>query len=77
MKPSRLSASRLLFALLLSSGVLSTSMPAHAAQPAPAGPELLTPPLLVAQNYSDAHDPAHYLVSEKLDGVPLTGMGNN
>lgn len=69
MKPSRLFASRLLFALLLSSGVLPTSMPAHAAHPAPAGPELLAPPLLLAQNYSDAHDPTHYLVSEKLDGV--------
>lgn len=69
MKPSRLSASHLLFALLLLSGVLPASMPAHAASPAPDGVALLAPPLPLAQSYSEAHDPAHYLVSEKLDGV--------
>lgn len=53
---------RLLLPLLLG-GVLQPALPAHAAAAEDA------PPLLLAQNFTDAVDPAAYLVSEKLDGV--------
>jgi DNA ligase-1 len=35
------------------------------------------PPLLLAQNYADRFDPAHYLVSEKLDGVRAVWDGKD
>ena len=64
MKPARISVLRPLFASLLLSAVLLPSMPAHSGES-----ELTPPPLLLAQSYSEEYDPAHYLVSEKLDGV--------
>lgn len=54
---------RRLLALLLLGGVLQPGLPAYAA------PEDAVPPVLLAQNYTDAIDPSAYLVSEKLDGV--------
>lgn len=44
-------------------------MPACAAEHAIVNSELVAPPLLLAQSYSDKYDPSDYLVSEKLDGV--------
>lgn len=67
--------SRRLLALLLLSGALQPYALAAERLSAGARPELasllppLLPPLLLAQNYADKFDPAHYLVSEKLDGV--------
>lgn len=54
---------RRLLALLLLGGVLQPALPAYAAAAGDA------PPALLAQNFTDAVDPAAYLVSEKLDGV--------
>ncbi|HJV75715.1 MAG TPA: DNA ligase [Noviherbaspirillum sp.] len=44
-------------------------MSACADEHAKVHPELVAPPLLLAQSYSDKYDPSDYLVSEKLDGV--------
>lgn len=54
---------RRLLALLLLGGVLQPGLPAYA------DAEVAAPPVLLAQNYTDAIDPSAYLVSEKLDGV--------
>lgn len=59
----KLPALRRLLVLLLLGGVLQPALPAHAAAAGDA------PPALLAQNFTDAVDPAAYLVSEKLDGV--------
>lgn len=59
-RPVRL---RRLLALLLLGGVLQPGLPAYA------DAEDAAPPVLLAQNYTDAVDPGAYLVSEKLDGV--------
>ncbi|WP_019142369.1 DNA ligase [Noviherbaspirillum massiliense] len=69
MKPIRFPSLHPLLALLILSGVLQPTLPAHSAEHAPIGVDLSAPPLLLAQEYSDRHDPALYLVSEKLDGV--------
>ena len=62
----KLPALRHLIALLLLGGVLQPALPAHAVA---AAADNIAPPLLLAQNFTDAVDPATYLVSEKLDGV--------
>jgi DNA ligase-1 len=51
-----------LFTALLLAGLIHPAVPAHGTEPS-------TPPLPLAQRYTDQHDPAQYLVSEKLDGV--------
>lgn len=61
----------LLLLLLLSlGGVLHPRLPAYAAEAA-------APPVLLAQDFSDAIDPGAYLVSEKLDGVRALWDGNS
>ncbi len=77
MKPTQLPPLRRLLALLLLSGVLHPYPPAHSAEQATANADLAAPPLLLAQNYSDKYDLAHYLVSEKLDGVRAFWDGKN
>lgn len=67
MKPTRFPALSPLLALLLLGAALPSPVPAHAAEQAAAGTPL--PPLLLAQTYTYGYDLAHYLVSEKLDGV--------
>ena len=59
----KLPALRRLLALLLLGGVLQPALPAYAVAAGDA------PPALLAQNFTEAVDPAAYLVSEKLDGV--------
>lgn len=69
MKPARLPALRPLLGALLLTGILQAPMPACSAEHATVSPAQSAPPLLLAQHYSDKHDLANYLVSEKLDGV--------
>ena len=69
MKSIQLPPLRRLLSLLFLSGVLQPYAPAYSAPHAIANADLVAPPLLLAQNYSDRYDLAHYLVSEKLDGV--------
>lgn len=61
---------RPLFAALLFAGLIHPAVPAHSTEHA-------APPLPLAQSYSDRHDPAQYLVSEKLDGVRAWWDGKN
>ncbi|RJG04647.1 DNA ligase [Noviherbaspirillum cavernae] len=77
MKTTRPRALRPLLAALLLSGVLQPCMPAYSTESATVSPDLIAPPLLLAQTYSDKHDLAHYLVSEKLDGVRAYWDGRN
>ncbi len=77
MKPIHLPPLRRLLSLLFLSGVLQPYAPAYSAQHATVNADLLAPPLLLAQNYSDRYDLAHYLVSEKLDGVRALWDGKN
>ena len=58
-----------LLACLILSGALQAFTPTLAAEHVSTNPSMDTPPLLLAQNYSDKFDPSRYLVSEKLDGV--------
>ncbi|QDZ29927.1 DNA ligase [Noviherbaspirillum sp. UKPF54] len=67
MKPTPFPALSPLLALLLLGAALPSPVPARAAEQAAAGTPL--PPLLLAQTYTNGYDLAHYLVSEKLDGV--------
>ncbi|HJW55016.1 MAG TPA: DNA ligase, partial [Burkholderiaceae bacterium] len=64
MTPTRLPALRPLLALLLLCGALHPATSTCAARH-----DAAAPPLLLAQTWSEGHDPAGYLVSEKLDGV--------
>lgn len=77
MKSIQLPPLRRLLSLLFLSGVLQPYAPAYSAAPAIADADLVAPPLLLAQNYSDRYDLAHYLVSEKLDGVRALWDGKN
>ena len=77
MKSIQLPPLRRMLSLLFLSGVLQPYVPAHSAAPAIANADLVAPPLLLAQNYSDRYDLAHYLVSEKLDGVRALWDGKN
>lgn len=77
MKPIQLPPLRRMLTLLLLSGVLQPYAPAYAAAHAIANADLVAPPLLLAQNYSDKYDLVHYLVSEKLDGVRALWDGKN
>lgn len=72
MQPVHLPPLRRLFMLLLLSGVLQPHAPVQAA---PVRAQV-APPLLLAENYSERYDLAHYLVSEKLDGVRAYWDGN-
>jgi DNA ligase 1 len=58
-----------LVVLLLASGALQLHVPACAADQAIVSAEAVAPSLPLAQIYSDKYELAHYLVSEKLDGV--------
>jgi DNA ligase 1 len=69
MKPSQRLPLRHLFVLLLASGLLQLSAPAHSASHGTPDASIVVPPLLLAQTYSEKYDVADYLVSEKLDGV--------
>lgn len=73
MKPIQLPPLRHLLALLLISGALHPGTFSSAQ----ASSELLIPPLLLAQNYSEKFNPSNYLVSEKLDGVRAFWDGEN
>lgn len=64
MTPIRLPALRPLLALLLLCGALHPATSACAARH-----DAGAPPLLLAQTWPEGHEPAGYLVSEKLDGV--------
>ncbi len=77
MKPIQLPPLRPLLALLLVSGVLQPYSPAYSSEHAAPNAVLAAPPLLLAQSYSENHDLAHYLVSEKLDGVRAYWDGKN
>jgi DNA ligase 1 len=77
MKSSCISFPRPLLAALLLSGVLQPALLAHATDHAEPNTSLFVPPLLLAQTYSDKHDLANYLVSEKLDGVRAYWDGNS
>jgi DNA ligase-1 len=62
MKPAQLLPVRRLLILMLLSGALQAPVQASAAS-------VTATPLLLAEHYAENHDPAEYLVSEKLDGV--------
>ena len=77
MKPLQLPPLRRMLTLLLLSGVLQPTAPAYSAAHPIANADLVAPPLLLAQNYSDRYELVHYLVSEKLDGVRALWDGKN
>lgn len=77
MKPSQRLLLHPLLALLLFSGLLQSSAPTHSADYTAADTNIVAPPLLLAQTYSEKYDVADYLVSEKLDGVRALWDGKN
>lgn len=69
MKIDRLPPLKRLLTALLLSGALQPYALTHGAEHANTSPDPTAMPVLLAQNYADKFDPAHYLTSEKLDGV--------
>jgi DNA ligase-1 len=76
MNPVYLPPLRRLLTLMLLSGALQTSLPAYSFEQ-PGTNADSPPPLLLAKHYSDTHNVADYLVSEKLDGVRAYWDGKN
>lgn len=77
MKPVQLPPLRRLLILMLMSGIMQAYAPAYATERPTAAVDLMVPPILLAQNYSERSDLADYLVSEKLDGVRALWDGKN
>lgn len=66
-----------LLVLLLFGGLLQPSAPTYSAGYETPDANIVAPPLLLAQTYSEKYDVADYLVSEKLDGVRALWDGKN
>jgi DNA ligase-1 len=77
MKPNQRPLLRRLLAILLLSSVLQPYAPTHSADYETPDTNIVVPPLLLAQTYSEKYDVADYLVSEKLDGVRAFWNGKN